>query len=61
MIGDDLEADIGGAIVSGLDGVLVRTGKFRADDLELAPHQPTAVWNSIAQLTAQLALAPERG
>lgn len=56
MIGDDLEADIGGAIVSGLDGVLVRTGKFRADDLALAPHQPTLVMDSIAQLTAQLAV-----
>lgn len=54
MIGDDLEADIGGALVSGLDGVLVRTGKFRADDLALAPQQPTLVLDSIADLIAHL-------
>lgn len=32
MIGDDLENDIGGAQRAGLSGVLVRTGKYRADD-----------------------------
>ncbi len=30
MIGDDAEADVGGAMAAGLKGVLVRTGKYRA-------------------------------
>ena len=29
MVGDDVEADVGGAMAAGLPGVLVRTGKFR--------------------------------
>lgn len=32
MVGDDAEADIGGAQDAGLTGVLVRTGKYRAGD-----------------------------
>jgi HAD superfamily hydrolase (TIGR01458 family) len=33
MVGDDVEADVGGAMAAGLAGVLVRTGKFRQDAL----------------------------
>ena len=29
MIGDDAEADVGGAMAAGLQGVLVQTGKYR--------------------------------
>jgi phospholysine phosphohistidine inorganic pyrophosphate phosphatase len=32
-IGDDIEADVGGAQRTGLRGALVRTGKFREEDL----------------------------
>lgn len=32
MIGDDAEADVEGAITSGLNGILVRTGKYRPGD-----------------------------
>jgi HAD superfamily hydrolase (TIGR01458 family) len=32
MIGDDVEADVNGAIAAGLSGILVRTGKFRTGD-----------------------------
>lgn len=32
MIGDDLEADIGGAQAAGVRGILVRTGKYRPSD-----------------------------
>lgn len=32
MVGDDAEADIGGAIAAGIRGVLVRTGKYCAGD-----------------------------
>lgn len=41
MIGDDAEADVGGATAAGLKGILVRTGKYRPGDereLETAPH-----------------------
>lgn len=32
MIGDDLEADIAGAMALGIAGILVRTGKFQPED-----------------------------
>jgi len=32
MIGDDVEADVNGALACGLGGILVRTGKFRPGD-----------------------------
>lgn len=32
MIGDDAEADVNGAMATGMQGALVRTGKYRADD-----------------------------
>jgi len=45
-------SDIGGAQVAGLTGVLVRTGKFRPDDLERG--RPDAVLDSIADVPAWL-------
>lgn len=32
MVGDDVESDVNGAIAAGLQGILVRTGKFREED-----------------------------
>jgi HAD superfamily hydrolase (TIGR01458 family) len=52
MVGDDVEADIGGAKQIGMRGVLVRTGKFRPAALEEADPQPDAVLDSIAELPA---------
>jgi HAD superfamily hydrolase (TIGR01458 family) len=50
VIGDDLESDaLGGKNAGGL-GLLVRTGKFRQDQLEHAPVQPDAVIDSLAAL-----------
>ena len=49
MIGDDIRGDIGGAQSAGIDGVLVRTGKFRVEDLA-GESRPTAVLDSIAEL-----------
>ena len=46
MVGDDIRSDIGGAMEAGLRGVLVRTGKFRDEDLE-GDIVPTAVLSSI--------------
>jgi phospholysine phosphohistidine inorganic pyrophosphate phosphatase len=53
MIGDDLEADVGGAMAVGLPGVLVRTGKYRQDALR-AGVTPTAIVDSIADVPSLL-------
>jgi HAD superfamily hydrolase (TIGR01458 family) len=55
MVGDDVEADIGGAKRLGMCGVLVRTGKFRPAALREADPQPDAVIDSIADLPGYLA------
>lgn len=49
MIGDDIRGDVAGAQNAGLRGVLVRTGKFRARDLD-GDIRPDAVLDSVAQL-----------
>jgi len=54
MVGDDVEADIGGAKAVGMRGVLVRTGKFRPAALREARPQPDAVVDSIADLPGYL-------
>lgn len=51
MLGDDIRGDIDGAQQAGIPGVLVRTGKFRRDDLALGIH-PADVLESIAELPA---------
>ena len=51
MIGDYIRGDIGGALTAGIDAVLVRTGKFRAADLE-GEIRPTVVLDSVAALPA---------
>jgi HAD superfamily hydrolase (TIGR01458 family) len=50
MVGDDLETDIVGAHKHGMKTLLVRTGKFRPDDVERSPVQPDGIVSSIAQL-----------
>jgi HAD superfamily hydrolase (TIGR01458 family) len=50
MVGDDIEADIAGAQKFGLRTALVRTGKFRPDDLERSGITPDIVVNSLAEL-----------
>lgn len=55
MVGDDVESDIGGAVRAGLRGVLVRTGKFRAETLAAADPPPTDVVDSIAEVPALVA------
>jgi HAD superfamily hydrolase (TIGR01458 family) len=54
MIGDDVEADVGGAIDAGLRAILVRTGKYRRDALESSGVTPTAIADSIADVPALL-------
>lgn len=50
MIGDDLEADVGGAQAAGFVGVLVRTGKFRPAHLEESDILPDAILDSVGDL-----------
>jgi HAD superfamily hydrolase (TIGR01458 family) len=50
MVGDDIAGDVGGAQEAGLIGVLVRTGKFREQDLA-GEVQPDYVLDSIAELS----------
>ena len=54
MVGDDVEADIGGAKAAGLRAVLVRTGKFREESLAAASPQPDGLVASIADVPAFL-------
>lgn len=49
MVGDDIEDDIRGAQRLGMRTVLVRTGKFRPDDVERSGVYPDVVVSSIAQ------------
>lgn len=50
MIGDDIDADVLGAQASGIRGVLVRTGKFREDELTRARGRPDHVVDSVADV-----------
>ena len=50
MVGDDVEADVGGAKAAGLRAILVRTGKFRERTLAAAEPKPDAVLDSIAEV-----------
>jgi HAD superfamily hydrolase (TIGR01458 family) len=54
MVGDDVEADIGGAKAIGMRGILVRTGKFRPAALRDADPPPDAVVDSIVDLPSYL-------
>ena len=49
MIGDDIVSDIGGAQDAGLRGLLVRTGKFRPQDLQ-GEIVPDGVLDSVRDL-----------
>ena len=50
MIGDDLESDVVGAQGVGMRTVLVRTGKFRPDEVEASRVAPDGIVSSIAQV-----------
>ena len=55
IAGDDLEADVGGAMALGMRGILVRTGKFREAELAASAVRPDAILASIAELPGLLA------
>jgi HAD superfamily hydrolase (TIGR01458 family) len=54
MIGDDVEADVGGAMAAGLRSVLVKTGKYRAGDEARLQRPPTAVAENLRHAVEQL-------
>jgi len=58
MVGDDLEGDVVGAQRHGMRTVLVRTGKFRPDEVEGSGIQPDGIVSSIAQLPEWLERNP---
>ena len=58
VVGDDLEADVLGAMEHRMTGILVRTGKFNADLLDRSGRKPDAVIDSIATLPECLGKAP---
>src|SRR4051794_40255400 len=55
MVGDDVEADVGGAMDAGLAGILVRTGKYREEQVRESGIEPTATVDSIADVPALIA------
>jgi HAD superfamily hydrolase (TIGR01458 family) len=48
MVGDDVESDVGGAMAAGLQGILVKTGKYRDGDEARIEPPPTAVVETLA-------------
>lgn len=50
MVGDDIWSDVQGAQAAGLEGWLVRTGKFRPEDLKSSGVVPDRILASIAEL-----------
>ncbi|MFW6354945.1 MAG: TIGR01458 family HAD-type hydrolase, partial [Verrucomicrobiota bacterium] len=54
IVGDDIDSDIGGGQDSGLRGVLVETGKYRADYCRRSSINPDRRIPSIADLPALL-------
>lgn len=54
MVGDDIENDVAGAQRAGMSGVLVYTGKHKADSPLLQKIHPDASLSSIADLPAYL-------
>lgn len=47
MVGDDAHADVAGAMDAGLQGILVRTGKYRPGDEELVETRGGRVFDSL--------------
>jgi HAD superfamily hydrolase (TIGR01458 family) len=50
IIGDDIDADVGGGQQAGLTGILVKTGKYRASYAVLSAVRPNLILNSITNL-----------
>ena len=56
MVGDDIVSDVGGAQKCGMQGVLVRTGKYRPSDENHASVKPDQIVDNLAQFVNNLLL-----
>lgn len=56
IIGDDIDADVGGGQQAGLKGILVKTGKYRQSYAESSAIKPDLILDSIADLPEVLGL-----
>ena len=54
MVGDDIHTDVLGAQKMGMQGILVKTGKYRADWTQLSGAKPDMVCDSLASLIHHL-------
>jgi HAD superfamily hydrolase (TIGR01458 family) len=54
MVTDDVETDVRGARLFGMRSALVRTGKFRPEELDAAEFAPDVVVSSLGQFPALL-------
>jgi HAD superfamily hydrolase (TIGR01458 family) len=58
MIGDDVEADVNGAVAAGLAGILVRTGKYRPED-EMRADRRAVIVDDIGAAVDRVLLSVE--
>lgn len=56
MVGDDIDADVGGAQDAGLHGILVKTGKYRETYTRLSSVDPDAILPSVRELPELLGI-----
>lgn len=56
VVGDDIDADVGGGQQIGMKGILVKTGKFRQHYVEASPIKPDLVLDSVRDLPGFLGL-----
>ena len=56
IVGDDIDADVGGGQQAGLLGILTRTGKYREEYAAASPVKPDLVIDSIKDLPGVLNL-----
>jgi HAD superfamily hydrolase (TIGR01458 family) len=56
IVGDDIDADVGGGQQAGLKGILVKTGKYRQSYAEASPIKPDWLIDSIKDLPGLMGL-----
>ncbi len=56
IVGDDIDADVGGGQRAGITGILVKTGKFREDYAAASRIRPDIIIDSIRDLPGVLAV-----
>jgi HAD superfamily hydrolase (TIGR01458 family) len=56
IVGDDIDSDVGGGQASGLQGILVQTGKYRQPYVDASAVRPDLVLGSVRELPKALGL-----